>query len=145
MGLTPGEMHARDKFVEQYLIDYDAYKACLRCGYLEAYAKERSVTLMADPYVAWALQKRQDTHAEDADVLKNRVVQGLVREANNYGEGSSHTARVTALKQLAEIYGVEAKKGQGNNPGGVMIVPAISNVDDWESAAVQQQEDLKNG
>lgn len=145
MGLSPGDIRAREAFVKEYLVDYDAYKACLRCGYLEAYAKERSVTYLSDPYVAWLVKESQDKTSEDGDILKNRVIQGLVREANNHGEGSSHSARVTALKVLAEVYGIEAKKSANQNAGGVMVVPAITNVDDWEAAAVGQQEALKNG
>ena len=40
--LSAAEQALRDRFVAQYLLDYDEYKAAIRIGYTPAYAKEFS-------------------------------------------------------------------------------------------------------
>lgn len=83
-------------------------------------------------------------HTPELD--QQRIISALMREAHNTGPGSSHAARVTALGQLMKIYNMDKSDDKDttiNNNGGVMIVPAVGSVDDWEAQASGQQAELK--
>lgn len=148
--MTAREKALRDLFVKEYLEDYDPFAACLRCGFMRSFAAEYATKFMGEPYVRQQLQIMQHVETNIApsedEYNKKRIMNGLFREANFRGEGSSHSARVAALAKLAALHGMEPK---GTGPadanvhrGGVMSVPAIASLDAWEETAVASQERL---
>lgn len=151
---TTAEKALRDLFVNEYLVDYDAQKAAMRCGFGGQFAIEYSKKFMAEPYVQQRISKlgtSADVDQEDLEAFNvRRVREQLTREAFYYGPGASHSARVSALAKLAEINNMlGAKGGRGGGPGGggaiaggVMQVPTISNVDEWEAEAARSQDEL---
>ncbi|MEG0324025.1 MAG: hypothetical protein RR619_08515, partial [Raoultibacter sp.] len=81
----------------------------------------------------------------DEQLERRRIIEALKAEAYNKGPGSSASARVTALKQLALIYGMEAPKKASVDvkaASGVMVVPMIASVENWENAATETQNKL---
>ena len=149
--LTPRERQLRDAFVDQYLIDYDAHAAALRVGFQAAFAPDYAKKFMGETYVRQRLKMMEQTEptvgAAIEDKYNNRRIKAkLMEEAFYTGPGSSHSARVSALKALAAIQGLEApKKTESLNvhKGGVLMVPAIANLDDWEAVAVESQRALQ--
>lgn len=148
--LSEREIALRNVFVDEYLTDRNAVAAATRLGFHEEFAGEWAKKLMAEPYVqrrikALMLAEPTDPKAEEA-LNKRRILQGLIDEAFNKGPDSKHAARVAALGKLATLYGMEAPKKIDINQrirGGVMVVPgAISNVEDWERAALESQQQL---
>lgn len=147
--LTHREKALRDHFVNEYLVDYDAKSAAIRVGYGSSYAHEMSVRLMQCPYVLQQISVKESTNEEEStEVMRKRVIQGLIREANYKGPGCSPSARVAALAKLAEIQGLYAPTrskteltGPDGQPlgGGVFVVPGICSVEDWEKMAAAQQ------
>lgn len=146
--LTSQEIELRKKFVEEYLVDFNAIKAAIRIGFREQFAKDYSSQFMAEPFVQRLIKERQDESPEDEfeeeEVLKRRVLKGLVREANYFGPGSSHTGRVAALTRIAEITKLSNgdKNVNVNVTGGVMQVPGIASIEDWQKEAESSQEKL---
>ena len=151
--LTKGEMELRDRFVAEYLTDYDAYKACIRIGYAPAYAKDFSQRFMQEPYVLGKIRDAEGGTAGDLDVevQKKMIVAALWREAKNMGAGSTQAARVAALAKLSAFYGMDApKKSQTELTGadgmplgsGVFVVPGMMTADEWAKQAEAQQEEL---
>lgn len=147
--LSPQERDLRDRFVTQYLIDYNAWAAIVRVGFLKSVAAQYASDFMQEPYVQREIARRQ--LAEDADpktALKNKkkwVEMNLLQQAQFKGEGSSHSARVSALSKLCNIYdmdGATKVKATVTHKGGVMMVPAIANVDEWEKHAAVHQDSL---
>jgi hypothetical protein len=152
----PAEMSAREKalrdtFVAEYLIDYSQVKAAMRCGFPREFAIEWGQKLMEEPYVQKKLTQLEMTPMDEKaefEYNRQRIKQQLMKEAYYKGPGSSHAARVSALAKLAVIYDLEAPKKSKidvNHRGGVMQVPPVAGVDDWESAALASQEALMNG
>jgi hypothetical protein len=150
---APEEMSAREKalrdlFVSEYLIDYDQVKAAQRCGFTLQFAQEYGRRFMEEAYVQRRLNevrfmKTDDRSTEEYD--KVRIRTSLMREAHNYGPGSTHAGRVAALSKLATLYGMEAPKKIDANiqhRGGVMAVPGIASLDDWEKQASASQDNL---
>ena len=106
--LSAAEKLVRDRFVEEYLKDYDQLGAAIRLGYSEAFASQYATKFMAEPYVRKAITDREEElglSTEEAQ-HRRRIVAGLYREANS--RFNSGSARVAALGQLAKIVGIEA-------------------------------------
>lgn len=153
--LNDREKALRDKFVKEYLTDYNERNAAIRVGYGTAFAREMSIRLMNCPYVAQQIKKLQvEEEEETAEIARKRVIAGLTREANYFGPGSSHSGRVAALAKLAAIHGLDAPTrtkteitGADGAPlgAGMFVVPGICSVEEWEKAAAAQQEALVNG
>ena len=135
-----------DRFVEQYLRDYDAVEACRRLGYGGDHALAFAKQFMTYPYVANRIrdvEEAEKDEEDEAEIMRRRVKAGLMREANNYGEGSSQSARVAALFALGKIAGMEKNTVEHTHKGGVMFAPATAtDVDAWESSAMSNQKEL---
>lgn len=151
--LTKSEMELRDRFVAEYLTDYDAYKAAIRIGYAPAYAKEFCQRFMQEPYVLGKIRAAEGgaTDDLDVDVQKKMIVAALWREAKNMGPGSSQAARVAALAKLSAFYGMDAPKtskteltGADGQPlgSGVFVVPGMVTAEEWAAQAEKQQAEL---
>lgn len=148
--LSPKEKELRDKFVDEYLIDFDQTAAAIRIGFSASFAQTYAEKFMTEPYVRKAIAIRQHAMAEDdkieADQDRRRIRAALMREAHYRGPGSSHAARVSALAKLASIRDMDAPtkiKSELTMRGGVMMVPGIANLEDWEKAAQASQTDLQ--
>lgn len=151
--LTKAEMELRDRFVTEYLTDYDAYKAAIRIGYAPAYAKDFCQRFMVEPYVLGKIRDAEGGTTDDLDVevQKKMIVAALWREAKNMGAGSSQAARVAALSKLSAFYGMDAPKtskteltGADGLPlgSGVFVVPGMVTAEEWAAQAEKQQEEL---
>ncbi len=107
--LTKAEKRLRDRFVEEYLKDYDGVCAALRLGYAEAFAPQYAEKFLSESYTQRTLSRREDELGlKETDQHRRRVIASLYREANNRGHGSSHGARVAALSKLSAIFGLDA-------------------------------------
>jgi hypothetical protein len=151
--LTQAERELRDRFVTEYLTDYDQYKAAIRIGYAPAYAKEFSGRFMLEPYVLTRIREAEGGATDDlnVDTQKKMIVAALWKEARNMGMGSSQAARVAALSKLSAFYGMDAPKtskteltGADGLPlgSGVFVVPGMVTAEEWAKQAEQQQAEL---
>lgn len=146
--MNPREKAIRDLFVSEYMVDYDPIAAALRCGYQKQFAIEFSVKFMDEPYVQQKINEVKFQVVDDKQELeynKKRIKAALMVEAHYHGPGSSHAARVAALGRLAALNGMEAPKVTANlniHRGGVMAVPGIASLDEWEAKASMSQDQL---
>lgn len=146
--LNPREKALRDLFVSEYLIDFDQVRAAQRCGFVYQFAVEYSTKFMEEPYVQQRINSIKFQKVDEkqmADFDRTRIKNALMAEAHNRGPGSSHAARVAALAKLASMHGLDAPKKSEQtvlHKGGVMAVPGIANLDDWEKAASASQDQL---
>lgn len=145
--LSDRERALRDLFVNEYLKDRNVVLAAMRCGFGQAFAKEWGTKLYAESYV----QKRIDYLQNHAPVDEERLLEYDRRRietmlfeaaASPYSTGP----QVSALKLLATIKGMNTNTLNLNadvrHRGGVMLVPAIANLDEWEKAAIASQQAL---
>lgn len=146
--LSTRERSLRDLFVKEYMVDFDAVSACMRCGFQSLMATQYAQRFMEEPYVQRKLAQEQMRVIEAGDedrneMEKQRIIAGLLREAHYRGPGSSHAARVAAFAKLATIKGLDKEsKVQPGETSGVMQVPGIASLDDWETTAQASQEKL---
>jgi hypothetical protein len=152
--LSHDEMVIREKVVMEYLYDMSWTRACLRCGFRQEFVEDTANRFMQDPYCIWrvkvlarerglAINAGDESTREDA---KATILAALHKEAHYYGPGSSQSARVSALGKLAQLLGMEPPKQSKVDVAvpGVMIVPAIASVEDWEATAAPAQEKLRD-
>ncbi len=102
MSLTPKQA----RFVEEYLIDLNATQAAIRAGYSAKTANEQGSQLLAKLSVRQAVAEAQAIRSKRTAITQDEVIQGLKKEATLEGEGSSHSARVSAWAHLGKHLGM---------------------------------------
>ncbi len=100
--LTPKQA----RFVEEYLIDLNATQAAIRAGYSARNADKIGPELLGKTRVAEAVKAAQQARSGRTEITQDEVIQGLKREATLEGEGSSHSARVSAWAHLGKHLGM---------------------------------------
>jgi hypothetical protein len=83
--LTKQEKATRDRFVEQYLIDYEPVSAVIRLGYQEAFAQQYAKQFMTESYTLKKIAEREQALGIDKEEERHRkrIVAGLYREAHS--------------------------------------------------------------
>ena len=106
--LTKQEKALRQRFVAEYLADYDSVGAAIRLGYQEAFAQQYAKQFLAEPYTLKLIKEREAEFGilTEEDQHRKKIVAGLYREAHS--RVNSGSARVAALTQLAKVIGIEA-------------------------------------
>jgi hypothetical protein len=143
-----------DRFVLQYLRDFNATQAYIRtrCENEPEYEPARIETAIQQgyemtrwPYVAQRIQEALEQAEEKNIVTRSEILHGLKREAVYHGPGASHSARVGGWGKLASIMGMDQKQVERGLAmrGGIMVVPAVEELDDWEKRAQAAQAALK--
>ena len=152
--LTQSEMALRDKFVIEYIKDYDAFAACIRIGYAGPFAKEFSQRFLGETYVQNRIKKVEIAPPEedlDEVTQRRKVYAALWKEANFTGMGSSQSARVAALAKLSAFLGMDAPirsqqelTGKDGAPlgAGVIVTPGLMTAEQWAEQAEAQQAEL---
>jgi len=77
-----GVLNARQvRFVEEYLVDFNATQAAIRAGYSKRTASEQGYDLLRKPQIAEAIQAKQRELSAKTGITVERVVQELARLA----------------------------------------------------------------
>ena len=96
--LTPKQQ----RFVDEYLIDLNATQAAIRAGYSPKTAEQQGFQLLKKTSVSEAIEQAQKERQKRTLVTQDDVIRGLLTEAEWQGEGSSHSARVSAWAHLGK-------------------------------------------
>lgn len=91
--LTPKQQ----RFATEYLVDLNATQAAIRAGYSKKTAMEQGYQLLQIPSVQQAVAAGQRKREIKTGITAAWALERLKREAEFDGEGSSHSARVSAL------------------------------------------------
>lgn len=137
--LTDAEL----RFVDEFLIDRDAFAAARRAGVASIVIKRTVQKWTTDPAIARMIQLKTDTADLDKMVSPQRIMAGFIDVA--FDRTAPASARNSALRELAEIKKMYPDK-KPENPGGsgVLLIPATAEtLDDWNRAAQASQDRLK--
>ena len=96
--LTPKQR----RFVDEYLIDLNATQAAIRAGYSPKTGEQQGFQLLKKTSVSEAIEQAQQERQKRTLVTQDDVIRGLLTEAEWQGEGSSHSARVSAWAHLGK-------------------------------------------
>jgi len=132
------------EFIENYLNCFNATEAARRMGYEGSSASTQGHEFFQHEFTKTELRKRYENQALENQGARQEIISMLFREANNHGEGATHSARVRAQVQLSKIFGLETIKidAKVEHAGGVMVVPMSQSIDEWEKSALQSQAKL---
>lgn len=101
-GLTEGEVLLREQFVDEYMHDFDVFRAAIRCGFQSSFAVEWGKRLYQDVYVQRRLaEEMRKKRAADEEADKAAYESNLKFLMHNGTEAS----RVAASKAYAEFKG----------------------------------------
>lgn len=100
----------QQRFVEEYLIDLNATQAAIRAGYSDKFSNSNAPKLLQNTAIAEAIKEAQAKLSERTLVTQDMVINGLLKEAKLEGEGSSHSARVSAWGLLGKHLGMFVDK-----------------------------------
>lgn len=112
--LTPKQQ----RFVEEYLIDLNATQAAIRAGYSEKTAYSVGHENLKKPEIQKAIEEAKNQISKRTELTVDMVVQGLLKEAQDYAEGSTQSARVSAWAHLGKHLGMFTEKVQHSGPDG---------------------------
>lgn len=143
---TENERALYNQFCQEYMADGDVSLAAMRCGFTKEFAEECGNRMYGTSYVQKELRRLREVKP-DPEVEKEydtRIAMNTLREiaSNRFASSAS---RVAAAKALAEIHGVSAggaEEETATEKGGVIMVPAIANIDAWQAAASESQTKL---
>ena len=96
----------QQRFVDEYLVDLNATQAAVRAGYSAHTANEIGAENLAKPSIRAAVDAALAARSERTQVTADRVIRGLLREAEYFGEDASHSARVAAWGWLGKHLGM---------------------------------------
>jgi len=100
--LTPKQA----RFVAEYLVDLNATQGAIRAGYSAKTAEVQGSRLLGNVKVREAVEAVMLTRPKPTEITQDEVIQGLKKEATLEGEGSSHSARVSAWAHLGKHLGM---------------------------------------
>lgn len=139
--LSPSAKRLRDEFVEEFLFDQSYINAAVRLGFHMPYASTYAKLFAEEPYVLQRIRQRQEEidSARDLDKEKETLVHRVLTEAMQNGP---YASRVAAAARMAAILGLDTPtklEGSFTHRGGVMAVPTIASIEDWEKEAEASQ------
>ena len=117
------------RFVEEYLVDLNATAAARRAGYSEKTCRSIGAENLTKPDIQAAIAEAMSKRAEQCDLSAEKVVRGLLDEAERFGEGSSHSARVRAWELLGKHLGMFTDRVEHSSTGGPLVILGVSRRD----------------
>ena len=94
------------RFVDEHLIDANATQAAMRAGYSRRTARAQGSRLLTNADIRREIERRSAALSERARIDAAWVLRRLAIEAEREGPGSSHSARVSALRHIARHPGM---------------------------------------
>ena len=122
------------RFVDEYLIDFNATKAYIRAGYAEKGAEQNSMRLMRTDKVKSAIEAGKRRLQKTTDLSAVWVLQRLGNEAVLTGEGATHSGRIRALELLGKHFDLFAEKVEHTGrDGGPIELKSAEELDELEA------------
>lgn len=142
-------------FAKHYVTRFDIVHAMLAMGWAEpdedfGIINKRGRRYLNHPLVREAISNYQQRFSETDILTRDRILAGLYEEAADRSPFTTSASRVAAWSKLAHLTGMdEAVKPKKEEPkeakstSGVMLIPYMGGVDEWEAAAMGSQAKLK--
>ena len=136
----------RDRFINEYIKDFNQINAMRRIGYGDEFADKplhtQSGKWLRETYVRVRLMEVIRTLKETDIVNRNQGLSRMWEEANN-GDNDGST-RVAALAHCGKMLGMYQRESdeKPTHGLGVMLIPVMS-LEEWGVAAVMAQDKLK--
>ena len=130
-------------FVEEYLKDMNAAAAYRRAGYKassDQIASANAARLIANESIRAEIDKAIQDRSVRTGVTQDMVIEGLLKEARLDGEGSSHSARVTAWTQLGKHLKLFTEKHEHTGKDGGPLETRLQIVEEIVDAGTDEDD-----
>lgn len=147
-GLSDNDILLRKEFAKLFCDTHNAITACKELGLALPYVEDWARTFMGCAVTRSFIKEEQAYRATEEGLKDAHAeVYTQLRALGNYiGPGTSHSARVTAWVQYGKFLGMDQPtktEAEVVHKGGVMLVPALTNPDEWSQLAALSQTALK--
>ena len=114
----------QQRFVQEYVIGWNATQAAIKAGYSEKTAKEQASQLLTKPNVMAAVEAKKQEIAEKADIKAQDVIRDLIRlkdmcmelDGNGKPKDAPTAARcLDLLGRYRNLWGQDKRDGSGDN------------------------------
>ena len=144
------EAHA-STWATEYVKDFDAWNTAIRLGFEGDDIKVAIKRYMKHWLVAAYIQQLQEQFLTLNVATKDRLVAVTFRDAVDFSPSADPRSRTAAQKTLTTLLGLDIKEkrithgvdADGTMRGGVMILPAVISMEEWEAKASESQRELK--
>lgn len=89
----------QQRFVEEYVVDFNATQAAVRAGYSEKTARQVGSENLSKPYIAEAVRVKTQKATTATELTREFVLEGLMDIATN---GNVESARTRAYELLGK-------------------------------------------
>ena len=120
--ILPSLTRKQFRWIDEYLIDLNGAAAAVRAGYSPKSARSIAHENLTKPDILAVLQNRQAAMAEELQITRQGVIQGLLEAVSMGREQQNPGAMVNALREVSKLLGfhapevkrVELTGGQGS-------------------------------
>lgn len=119
--LDAREQAVRDLFVSEYMKDFDSYRACIRMGFLAAFAIDQAKAFMQCGYVLRKIDYLTRAAVLDPEADKQAMLANLRWLAHN----GTPASRAAATKLYMEAQGYIEKDGSGEEQRTAALIDAL--------------------
>lgn len=95
----------RDKFTDEYLLDFDGTKAAIRAGYSEHSAYEMGNRLLRNPDVKAVLEKKLAAYKKKYEIRREKILDKVNKLVDDCIEDDDRKHLVKALDMLNKMSG----------------------------------------
>lgn len=96
----------QDRFVEEYVTDFNASRSAVSAGYSEKTARSIASELLTKPDIRSAIKLHLEKLSTETFINREMILTGLLKEAMDRGERSTSASRVNAWDKLAKVSGL---------------------------------------
>ena len=124
--LTDKQTAVRDTFVGQYMKDFDAYRACIRMGFLSAFAIDMAKMFMSDGYTL----RKIEHLTRSAQLDEEEDKQAMLANYRYLAFNASGAVRAAATAKYMEAKGYVQKDSSGVEAVADKLIAALSDFAD---------------
>jgi hypothetical protein len=143
---TEHERALYDVFCQEYLVDLDVVRAASRCGFQAGFAADYGRMLYQKSYVQKKIAELQRSKLDEKDEREFDAIniRARLRSIIN-DQNQKASARVAAARELNAMHGLHHQEKAASDVGqraGIVLLPSIANLSEWEAAATASQSAL---
>ena len=101
MKLTPKQV----RFVDEYLIDFNASRAAVAAGFSSKSAKVQGSRLLTNVNLIATIQRRQKATERRLEVTRDTIIQGLIIAAEQARENKDPASMIAAMSEVSKMMG----------------------------------------
>lgn len=121
--MSPNVTHLQERFCQEYAVSGVGATAAKQAGYAASRARKTASRLLTLPHIAQRIREIRTEQGSGVTVTAQMVVEGLHREATDFGLESRQSARVAAWTALGRTLGMFVDKSEVKMTGTVRVMP----------------------